>query len=141
MLEIDAYAILKELLQVSSPFIRERFLEHCVHAMARLLGADFAFVSRVVDAPASQVRVLAAWENGTHKEGWDFTLAGTPCDLVYDTAKFAETGAVRVANRTVVIPEALCPGMGRMDDDLVRAERLGRPLPPSPSRWKHRPST
>lgn len=93
MIEKDAYAILKELLQVTSPFIRERFLEHCVEALARLLQADFVFISRALDVPTSQVRVLAAWENGQEKEGWNFQLAGTPCDLVYDASRAPLVGA------------------------------------------------
>jgi diguanylate cyclase (GGDEF)-like protein len=108
VVEISAYSILKELLQVTSPFIRDKFLEQCVQAMSRLLGAEFAFVSRVLDAPATKVRVLAAWQDGAHKDGWDFDLSGTPCDVVYDSSKAPLVGAVLLNDCQILIPEGVC---------------------------------
>lgn len=104
----NAYAILKELLHVTSPFIREGFLAHSVQAMSRLFGADLAFVARVLDTPASRVRVLAAWQGGAQKEGWDFALSGTPCDLIYDASKIPETGVIVNSNARILIREGLC---------------------------------
>lgn len=108
MIEISAYSILKELLQVTSPFIREKFLEHCVQAMSRLLGADFAFISRTSDVPPTKVRVLAAWQNGAHKDGWDFDLSGTPCDLIYGSSRVPMAGAVLLNDGRVLVPEGVC---------------------------------
>jgi diguanylate cyclase (GGDEF)-like protein len=108
VIELNTNSILKELLQVTSPFIREKFLEHCVQAMSRLLGAEFAFISRVLNTPPTKVRVLAAWQDGAQKEGWDFDLAGTPCDVVYDSSKAPIVGAVLVNEGQIYIPEDVC---------------------------------
>jgi diguanylate cyclase (GGDEF)-like protein len=108
VVEKDPYTILKELLQVTSPFIREKFLEQCVAAIVRLLGADFAFISRTLDAPARRVRVLAAWESGAKKDDWDFDLSGTPCDLVYDSAHAPLVGAHLLDGGRVIVAEEVC---------------------------------
>jgi diguanylate cyclase (GGDEF)-like protein len=108
VIETSAYSILKELLRVTSPFIREKFLEHAVQAMSRLLGAQLAFVSRALDVPATKVRVLAAWENGALKDSWDFDLAGTPCDLIYNSSQAPIVGAVLRNDGRIMIADDVC---------------------------------
>lgn len=95
------------MLQETSPFIRESFLEHAVQSMSQLLGADLAFVSRVLDMPATRVRVLAAAQGGAHKAGWDFDLTGTPCDLIYDSSGAPLAGAVLRNDGQIWIPTDL----------------------------------
>jgi hypothetical protein len=105
---IDNYALLKELVTLTSPFIGDEFFRKLTRAFGRTLDADWVFIARVLNAEKTQVRVLGAWRSGANMEGWDFPLDGTPCSVIYDGENSGQ-GEVHVdRNSRVQISRDLC---------------------------------
>ncbi|MHB1075984.1 sensor domain-containing diguanylate cyclase [Thiobacillus sp.] len=106
--QIDSYALLKELVTLTSPFICDEFFRKLTGAFGRTLGADWVFIARVLDMEKTQVRVLGAWRSGTNMDGWDFPLDGTPCSVVYG-GENSDQSVVHVdRNSRVHISRDLC---------------------------------
>ena len=85
--------------------VGERFLAAVVDQLAALLQAQTVFVTRALDAPPTRVEVLAC-----SRAGWfdAFSLAGSPCELVYDGRSVAiEQG---VAERFPAARDSGCEG-------------------------------
>jgi PAS domain S-box-containing protein len=60
------------------------FFRELVKNFALSLGVRIAFVTECVDQPATRVRALAFWKDGTFVDGVEYDLAGTPCKQVFD---------------------------------------------------------
>lgn len=103
----DPYLLLKDFLHQTDSGEHGGYFDRAVEAIARMVGSDLAFVARVLATPAPQVRVLAAWQAGQHKEGWDFDLPGTPCSVIYDHAYPPDEQIVVLNGRNILIPRHL----------------------------------
>lgn len=105
---VDSYALLKELVTLTSPFIGDTFFRKSTEAFGRILGADWVFVARVLDVEKTQVKVLGAWKNGTNMDSWEFPLEGTPCSVIYEGANDDQRVAHIHTNSCVHIPRDMC---------------------------------
>ena len=56
-----------------------------MRALAEVLHADFAFITRLEEERDVRVDMLAAFRGEAQIAGWSFDLSGTPCDLVFTT--------------------------------------------------------
>ena len=83
--QLTQYATLRTLLMHTAPYTGEAFLQAAVRALAEVLHADFAFITRLAEERDDRVDMLAAFRGRSHIEGWSFDLSGTPCDLVFAT--------------------------------------------------------
>jgi two-component system cell cycle response regulator len=83
MNELNAYQIIRHLLQDTAVLTGEPFLRASAQSFATHFKADFVFITKALEAPPQHVRMLAAWRDGSEIEGWDFALPGTPCELIY----------------------------------------------------------
>lgn len=98
----EHYGILKELLRDTALATDDAFFRAAVRGLARLLGADFAFIARLRDAQQGKMEVLASCRDGEVQEHWWFDLPGTPCSVLYavdDCAPWVERrigGSVRI---------------------------------------------
>lgn len=81
--QLTQYATLRTLLMHTAPYTGEAFLHAAVRALAEVLHADFAFITRLAQERDDRVDMLAAFRGQSHIEGWSFDLSGTPCDLVF----------------------------------------------------------
>jgi diguanylate cyclase (GGDEF)-like protein/PAS domain S-box-containing protein len=68
------------------------FFEQLARNMAEALGADAAFVAKILPGSPRQVRTLAAVVDGDMLEGFDYFLAGTPCELLLHEPDFCIPG-------------------------------------------------
>jgi PAS domain S-box-containing protein len=71
--------------QATFPFLtsRDDYFNAVVRHLASELHVKHAFVARCVDWPLTRVRTLAAFMDGKLlDEGFEYTLAGTPCEEV-----------------------------------------------------------
>jgi diguanylate cyclase (GGDEF)-like protein len=60
----------------------QAFLEAIVEKLARLLDVAFVTVAIMDDAAPGRARVIACWKDAGLREGYEFALAGTPCEVV-----------------------------------------------------------
>lgn len=79
----DPYTTLRALLIATAPHSGTTYLSKAAQALAEQLGADFVFISRLQEDRSNEVTILAATRDGIEIKGWDFSLAGTPCELIY----------------------------------------------------------
>lgn len=59
-----------------------RFFAAMVQHFARALEVDSAFITECADDPPTRVRTLAYWSAGSPGHGFEYELAGTPCEAV-----------------------------------------------------------
>ena len=83
MNDLTAYTILRNLLKDTAPFAGNAFLKASVKSFSRQFDADFVFITQAMETPADTVKMLAAWREGQEISGWEFSLPGTPCELLY----------------------------------------------------------
>jgi signal transduction histidine kinase/uncharacterized protein YhfF len=61
----------------------EAFFRSLTRHLALAFGADVAFVAEFLDGPPARARVLAVAQGGADlREGTEFEIAGTPCELI-----------------------------------------------------------
>src|SRR5262245_33088778 len=114
---LDEDVALRSILEGTATETGERFFQALVRNLARALNTEGAWVTEYIEE-ADRLRALAFWLRGQWVDGYEYQLAGTPCELVIRDA------------RIVHIPEnvvALYPD----DPDLAKFEMvsyLGAPL-------------
>ncbi|MDN8615196.1 PAS domain-containing protein [Variovorax ginsengisoli] len=83
--------------------VGEAFFPAMVRHFARALGLDCVFVAECADQPATRVRTLAYWAEGSLRDNFEFALAGTPCEAVVQggSACFHRSGLARMFPREV----------------------------------------
>ncbi|SEB25473.1 PAS domain-containing protein [Variovorax sp. YR216] len=81
--------------------VGEAFFPAMVRHFARALGLDCAFVAECADQPATRVRTLAYWAEGSLHDNFEFALAGTPCETVVQdgSACFHRSGLAQMFPR------------------------------------------
>ncbi len=119
------YAILRTLLMRTASHTGEAFLHAAVKALADVMGAEFAFVTRLAEGRTDRVDMLAALRGNAHIEGWSFDLADTPCEMVY--ASPADTGIGGRHGAGVVMPDYVNQRFGSTRSTDYRAF-VGVPL-------------
>jgi diguanylate cyclase (GGDEF)-like protein len=124
MSELNGYTVLRNLLQNTALLTGEAFLKASAASFANQFNADFVFITQALERPTNQVRVLAAWCDGKEIEGWDFDLAGTPCDLIYQDKENWE--GMR-SGKAVAISEDVCRRFVSMRDTTYESF-IGVPL-------------
>jgi signal transduction histidine kinase len=78
------FELLHCLFRDTATVIGQDYLRAVVRGLGQLLNAETVFIARVLDHPPTQVRVLAAWKDGEHRDTWEYALNGNPCMLTYD---------------------------------------------------------
>tara|TARA_R110002167_G_scaffold77039_2_gene214223 strand:+ start:163622 stop:164851 length:1230 start_codon:yes stop_codon:yes gene_type:complete len=78
------FEIFRSIFRDGATVTGDEFLRVMVRGLGNLLDAETTFVARAIDAPATAVRVLAAWKDGAEKKTWDYELTGNPCQLIYN---------------------------------------------------------
>ena len=89
--DFDPYRVLKALVEVTAPHLGASFLNVLAEQLARLFGAEVAFVAQTAGVGEGQVRIVASWPTGA--AGRVFALQGTPCELVYARREVVAIGA------------------------------------------------
>ncbi len=59
------------------------FFHTCVRSLADICQVQYAFVTELVDHTCRQSRMLALWTGEAFVEPYEFELAGTPCQVVF----------------------------------------------------------
>jgi two-component system, NtrC family, sensor kinase len=59
------------------------FYHACVRSLADIFQVQYAFVTELVDDSCQQSRMLSLWTGQSFVEPYEFDLAGTPCQLVF----------------------------------------------------------
>ena len=59
------------------------FFQACVQHLAEIFQVQYAFVTELVDDSYRQSRMLALWTGEEFIEPYEFSLAGTPCQVVF----------------------------------------------------------
>jgi signal transduction histidine kinase len=80
------------------------FYHACVRSLADIFQVQYAFVTELVDDSCQRSRMLSLWTGQTYVEPYEFDLAGTPCQQVFQNtwgifknrlqAQFPEAGAL-----------------------------------------------
>ncbi len=83
MSELEALKLLRRLDEGVAAKTGTSFFPHLVSSLAQTLNATCAFVSDITHA-TYQAHVLAYWSNGSFREPFTYSLAGTPCECVLD---------------------------------------------------------
>jgi len=90
MPELEALQLLRRLDEGVAAKTGASFFPHLVSSLAQTLNATCAFVSDI-SHETYQAHVLAYWSNGTFREPFTYSLAGTPCECVLDNQIVAFT--------------------------------------------------
>lgn len=90
MPELEALKLLRRLDEGVAAKTGASFFPHLVSSLAQTLNATCAFVSDISHA-TYQAHVLAYWSNGSFREPFEYSLAGTPCECVLDNQIVAFT--------------------------------------------------
>jgi two-component system, sensor histidine kinase and response regulator len=90
MSELEALQLLRRLDEGVAAKTGASFFPHLVSSLAQTLDATCAFVSDITQA-TYQAHVLAYWSNGSFREPFTYSLAGTPCECVLDNQIVAFT--------------------------------------------------
>ncbi len=78
------FATLRDLLRRTAGKTGQPFIDAAAQSLADVLGAEFVFITRAVDHPTTRVQMLATYLNAQRVEPWQFDLAGTPCEAIYE---------------------------------------------------------
>jgi two-component system, NtrC family, sensor kinase len=80
------------------------FYHACVRSLADIFQVQYAFVTELVDDTCQRSRMLSLWTGQTFVDPYEFDLAGTPCQLVFQNTwgifqnalqvQFPEAGAL-----------------------------------------------
>jgi PAS domain S-box-containing protein len=79
--------LLTRLLENTGPTWGEDFLHVLVKELGQALGVRYTLVSECLYQPCERVRVLAAWGNNTWVPSYEYDLAGTTCEQVFQTGQ------------------------------------------------------
>ena len=60
----------------------EDFFKALVRNFARAMHVDFAFITECANRPPTRTRTLASWRGDGFTDGFEYDLAGTPCERV-----------------------------------------------------------
>ena len=101
------FATLRELLRRTAGKTGQPFIDAAAQALADVLAAEFVFITRAVDYPTTRVQMLATCINAQMVEPWQFGLAGTPCESIYDPAE-RQPFVWKPSVGTVVIHRDVC---------------------------------
>ena len=107
MNDLTAYTILRNLLTDTAPFTGDAFLKASVKSFSRQFDADFVFITQAMETPPDTVKMLAAWREGQEISGWEFSLPGTPCELLYRNELPNNWEGMRIGS-AVAIAENVC---------------------------------
>src|SRR4051794_25364123 len=75
--------LLRTVAEGTAGVVGEAFFRSLVRQVATALGADVAFAAEFPEASPGRARVLAAWPAGVLPEGFEYELAGTPCQRIH----------------------------------------------------------
>lgn len=82
-----AHAVLRLMMEATSPRTEMEFFRFLVEKIATTLGVHEVTVTECIDQPATTVRMLAAWRGGELSPNLEFELTGTPCEAVVHEKK------------------------------------------------------
>ncbi len=86
----ESDAIVLKLLEGTAGALGRNFFRGLVKAMAELLDVSFAFVGETLAQPNSEehtapsIRTICCWKDGDFCDDFDYAVAGTPCEFVFD---------------------------------------------------------
>jgi signal transduction histidine kinase/uncharacterized protein YhfF len=75
----DRRDLLRTIAEGTAGTVGAAFLRSLARCLAASFVADVAYVAELADPP-SRARVLACWPGGDLEEGYEYELAGTPCE-------------------------------------------------------------
>ncbi|MGH8687968.1 MAG: PAS domain S-box protein, partial [Burkholderiales bacterium] len=78
--DVDLTEALREAALAVSTAQGEQVFEQLAAALARILGVEFALISVYVEPARTHFRTLAAYLGGRSASGFDYPVAGTPCE-------------------------------------------------------------
>jgi PAS domain S-box-containing protein len=84
---IDETAALRTILEGTATEVGERFFPALVQNLARALNSRAALVTEYVEE-CGRLRALAFWVDGHWNHGYEYDVAGTPCEPVVKEARF-----------------------------------------------------
>jgi PAS domain S-box-containing protein len=88
--------LLLDIARAVSPSSGGAFLQELVAQLARELSADTVFAAELVAPRNERVRALAVWRDGAPAESFEYALAGSPCEHVFERAgSVVHPGGVR----------------------------------------------
>ncbi|MFN0303394.1 MAG: PAS domain-containing protein [Burkholderiales bacterium] len=76
-------AVMMHVAEGTSGSTGEAFFRSLVQHFAMSLNVRVAFVTECMDDPATRVRALACWKDGSFVSGLEYDLDGTPCKEVF----------------------------------------------------------
>lgn len=82
MSELEGLKLLRRIEEGVAGKTGEAFFRQIVHDLSDALHAHAAFTSRLV--PQRRAAMLAFWAEGRYRECLEYSLAGTPCEFVYN---------------------------------------------------------
>ncbi len=74
--------LLSEIVGGTAGAIGDAFFRSLVQQLSKTLGVSYAFVAVFVGRGRSRVRALSFWSPTGFLEGWEYDIAGTPCEQV-----------------------------------------------------------
>src|SRR3954447_22615909 len=74
--------LLRTVAEGTAGVVGEAFFRSLVRQVATVLGADVAFAAEFPEGSPGRARVLAAWPVGVLAEGFEYELAGKPCQRI-----------------------------------------------------------
>src|SRR5262249_17820976 len=79
----EELAALRAIVEAASHGIGEEYFQAFVRNLARVVGANYAFVAEFVSPETrTKARTIAFWARGRIAENVEWALAGTPCEEV-----------------------------------------------------------
>ena len=75
---------LRLIVEGTASAIGDTFFRSCVHYLAEALQVRYAFITEVVNEALTKVRTLAFWNGETWSENFEYDLAGTPCENLFE---------------------------------------------------------
>lgn len=63
----------------------ENFLQSLVQYLTQALGVEYAFIGELIDSAAGRIRTVAGYGNNRVLENFEYDLAHTPCERVFQT--------------------------------------------------------
>ena len=80
----EAESALRSILVGTGAATGEEFFRTLVQHLATALHVRYAFAAELTDPESERVRTLAVWAGGGFAENFEYDLAGTPCEHVYE---------------------------------------------------------
>jgi len=80
----EAETALRSILVGTGAATGEEFFRTLVQHLAGALHVRYAFAAELLDPERERVRTLAVWAGGAFAENFEYDLAGTPCEHVFE---------------------------------------------------------